>query len=81
MKVLSAGPQGQVKGLDLVDFCIPRTLERHGEVEIDLTVGGISANPVTANIAGCAGATLPGFTDCGVRPMRGKRNREESPGQ
>ncbi len=49
--VLHGGPQGVSPGLDQVNFQIPASLRGKGEIPFQLTVNGISANPVTLNIA------------------------------
>ena len=49
--VLGALPQGQFVGLDQVNLGpLPPTLSGRGEVNITLTVDGLPANVVTANI-------------------------------
>lgn len=49
-KVLYAGPQGTYAGLDQVNVQIPPTLSVSGNVVIQLTVGGIKANPVEVTL-------------------------------
>lgn len=45
--VLFAGPQGGYAGLDQINVPIPMSLRGSGEIEINLTVDGRAANPVT----------------------------------
>ena len=51
-QVLFAGAQGDYLGLDQVNVRIPRQLAGRGEVELQLNVGGLSANPVRIKMAG-----------------------------
>ena len=45
-----AGPQGGFAGLDQVNILLPTALAGKGNVEIQLTAGGIAANPVQVTI-------------------------------
>ena len=45
-----AGAQGNIVGLDQVNALIPRSLAGRGEVDLVLTVDGISANLVRVSI-------------------------------
>ena len=44
-----AGPQGQFKGLDQINVLIPRFVNR-GEVDVNVTINGVAANPVNVTI-------------------------------
>lgn len=48
--LLYAGPQGGFAGLDQVDIKLPSTLAGKGNVTVQLTAGGIAANPVQITI-------------------------------
>jgi uncharacterized protein (TIGR03437 family) len=48
--VLYAGAQGVFPGLDQVNVSIPATLKGMGNVNVQLTAGGIAANPVQVTI-------------------------------
>lgn len=45
-----AGPQPDFTGLDQVNLMLPRSLAGHGDVDVELTVDGRPANPVTVSI-------------------------------
>ena len=45
-----AGAQGYYVGLDQVNLLIPRSLAGKGEVNVELTVEGKKANPVTVTM-------------------------------
>jgi uncharacterized protein (TIGR03437 family) len=45
-ELLYAGPQGGFVGLDQVNLRVPRSLAGRGEVEIQMTADGKTANPV-----------------------------------
>ncbi len=50
-QVVYAGPQGSFPGLDQINVILPKALAGRGsDVEIDLTVDGIAANPVTIKV-------------------------------
>jgi|GEM_PF-6598484 len=49
-EVLYAGAQGAFAGLDQVNVRLPRSLVGRGEVEVTLTVDGLSANAVRVSI-------------------------------
>ncbi len=49
-QVLFAGAQGSFVGLDQVNVLLPRSLRGRGDVEVQLTVDGQPANPVTLRI-------------------------------
>ena len=51
-QVLFAGAQGDYLGLDQVNVRVPRELAGRGEVQLQLHVGGISANPVRIRMTG-----------------------------
>jgi uncharacterized protein (TIGR03437 family) len=46
VEVLFAGAQGTLVGVDQVNLRLPRTLAGRGEMDVALTVDGVSANPV-----------------------------------
>jgi uncharacterized protein (TIGR03437 family) len=48
--ILYSGPQGTYEGLDQVNIQIPPTLSVTGNVTIQLTAGGIRANPVEVTL-------------------------------
>ncbi len=48
--VLYAGPQGGSPGLDQVNVLIPASLAGKGNVNLQLTAGGVAANPVQITI-------------------------------
>ncbi len=48
--VLYAGPQGGSPGLDQVNVLIPASLSGKGNVNLQLTAGGVAANPVQITI-------------------------------
>jgi uncharacterized protein (TIGR03437 family) len=48
--VLYAGPQGSVPGLDQVNVQIPSSLAGSGNANIQLTAGGVAANPVQVTL-------------------------------
>ena len=49
-EVLYAGPQGGFAGLDQVNLRVPRSLAGRGDVNIQLTIAGRTANVVRVNI-------------------------------
>ena len=49
-EVTYAGPQGGFVGLDQINVRLPRTLAGRGEVNIQLTVDGRTANPVQVRV-------------------------------
>ena len=49
-QVFYAGPQGGFAGLDQVNILLPASLAGKGNVNIQLTAGGIAANPVEVTI-------------------------------
>jgi len=51
-QVVYAGAQGDYAGLDQLNVRIPRELAGRGEVEVRLTLGGLSANPVRIRMTG-----------------------------
>jgi len=51
-QVVYAGAQSDYLGLDQVNVRIPRALAGRGEVELQLDVAGISANPVRLRMSG-----------------------------
>ncbi|HWQ35350.1 MAG TPA: hypothetical protein VNQ79_21065 [Blastocatellia bacterium] len=50
VEVLFAGAQGGFAGLDQINLRLPRTLAGRGEADLELSVNGLSANPVRINI-------------------------------
>jgi uncharacterized protein (TIGR03437 family) len=48
--VLFAGPQGLTPGLDQVNVLIPQSLAGKGNVNLQLTAGGVAANPVQITV-------------------------------
>jgi len=48
--VVFAGPQGQFTGLDQINVQLPASLAGKGEVDVVLTVDGVVANTVRANL-------------------------------
>ncbi|HKX26240.1 MAG TPA: hypothetical protein VJ302_00980 [Blastocatellia bacterium] len=54
--VLYAGAQGELVGLDQVNVPLPRSLYGRGEVEVVLTGGGATANPVKIQVGGALAA-------------------------
>ncbi|MFM8395532.1 MAG: hypothetical protein ACKOB4_16585, partial [Acidobacteriota bacterium] len=51
-QVVYAGAQGDYAGLDQLNVRIPRELAGRGEVDLNLSVGGVSANPVRIRMTG-----------------------------
>lgn len=51
-QVVYAGAQGDYVGLDQLNVRIPRELAGRGEVDLNLSVGGITANPVRIRMTG-----------------------------
>lgn len=51
-QVVYAGAQGDYAGLDQLNVRVPRELDGRGEVEVRLTLGGLSANPVRIRMTG-----------------------------
>lgn len=49
-QITYAGKQADFVGLDLVNLKVPRSLSGRGEVEVVLTVNGVTANPVLVNL-------------------------------
>ena len=47
---MALAAQGQYEGLDQINISLPQGLRGRGEVEIDLTVEGRSANKVTVSV-------------------------------
>jgi uncharacterized protein (TIGR03437 family) len=48
--VFFAGPQGEYAGLDQINVLLPQTLAGRGEVPVNVTVDGVTANTVTVSI-------------------------------
>lgn len=49
-EVLFAGPQGDFVGLDQINVMLPRNLIGRGEVDVVVSVDGVTANPVRISI-------------------------------
>ena len=45
-----AGPQGQFPGLDQVNVPLQLNLRGAGEVDVTLTIDGVTSNPVKINV-------------------------------
>jgi uncharacterized protein (TIGR03437 family) len=47
---LYVGPQNQLSGLDQVNVPLPLSLRGAGEVDVTITVDGVTSNPVKINV-------------------------------